>query len=82
MPLEDGCCKRSFLFHGGGGGSSLDARNKYVFESGFDAVTACNATADALSPAVQDLISSVIASPDFGRLILPATSEDSSVRAY
>jgi hypothetical protein len=63
-------------------GSSLDARNKYVFESGFDAVTACNATADALSPAVQDLISSVIASPDFGRLILPATPEDSSVRAY
>ncbi len=50
-------------------GSSLDVSNIYNFKSGFDAVTACNATADALSPAVQDLIQKIVTSPDFGKLL-------------
>lgn len=50
-------------------GQSLDVENKYEFKSGFDAITACNATADALSPAVQDLIKATIAHPDFEKLL-------------
>ncbi|MGD9172046.1 MAG: hypothetical protein PVI97_18665 [Candidatus Thiodiazotropha sp.] len=50
-------------------GSSLSVSNKYSFKSGFDAITACNATADALAPAVQDLIKAAIAHPDFGELL-------------
>lgn len=50
-------------------GNSLSVNNKYEFKSGFDAVTACNATADALSPAVQDLIKASIASPGFTDLL-------------
>jgi hypothetical protein len=50
-------------------GSTLTASNKYEFKSGFDAITACNATADALSPAVQDLIGAVIAHPGFSSLL-------------
>jgi len=43
--------------------------NKYTFKSGFDAITACNATADALSPAVQDLIKAAITHPEFSALL-------------
>lgn len=50
-------------------GVSLDVTNKYNFKSGFDAITACNATADALSPAVQDIIGKLIKHPDFGMLL-------------
>jgi hypothetical protein len=50
-------------------GASLSVTNKYVFKSGFDAITACNATADALSPAVQDLIRNTVNHPDFGMLV-------------
>ncbi|MEJ2181402.1 MAG: hypothetical protein P8Y28_13445 [Gammaproteobacteria bacterium] len=50
-------------------GKSMTVNNKYEFESGFDAITACNATADALSPAVQDLIKAVITNPNFESLI-------------
>ncbi|NGN97896.1 hypothetical protein G5S52_09575 [Grimontia sp. S25] len=50
-------------------GKSLDVSNKYVFKSGFDAITACNATADALSPAVQDLIKATIHKPEFAALM-------------
>ena len=49
-------------------GKSLEVNNKYEFKSGFDAVTACNATADALSAAVQDLISATINTPGFSAL--------------
>jgi len=50
-------------------GSSITVSNKYAFESGFDAITACNATADALSPAVQDLIKATVNHPDFAKLM-------------
>ena len=50
-------------------GQSLSINNKYSFKSGFDAITACNATADALAPAVQDLIKSAVTHPNFGELI-------------
>jgi hypothetical protein len=50
-------------------GTSLSVSNKYNFKSGFDAITACNATADALSPAVQDLIKATVDHPDFTALM-------------
>ncbi len=50
-------------------GKSLSAENKYVFKSGFDAITACNQTAQALGPAVQDLIRKAIADPAFQSLL-------------
>jgi hypothetical protein len=50
-------------------GHSLSVSNKYTFKSGFDAITACNATADALTPAVQDLIKATITLPEFGKLL-------------
>ena len=50
-------------------GESLSVNNKYTFKSGFDAITACNATADALSPAVQDLIKVTVNHPDFIKLM-------------
>ncbi|MBV1788528.1 hypothetical protein KQ940_10725 [Marinobacterium sp. D7] len=50
-------------------GESLSIDNKYTFKSGFDAITACNATADALAPAVQDLIKTAVTHPEFGKLI-------------
>ena len=50
-------------------GESLSVSNKYTFKSGFDAITACNATADALSPAVQDLIQATIDHPKFSLLL-------------
>ncbi len=50
-------------------GKSLTSSNKYTFKSGFDAITACNATADALAPAVQDLINTIINDPAFEELI-------------
>lgn len=51
-------------------GKSLTVSNKYSFKSGFDAITACNATADALAPAVQDLIKATINHPEFAALML------------
>lgn len=50
-------------------GKSLTISNKYSFKSGFDAITACNATADALAPAVQDLIKSTVNHPEFPGLM-------------
>lgn len=49
-------------------GNSIDVDNKYEFKSGFDAITACNATADALTPAVQDLIKKTVTDPSFSTL--------------
>ena len=50
-------------------GKSMVASNKYEFKSGFDAMTACNHTAQALGPAVQDLIKAVVTDPQFKGLI-------------
>lgn len=50
-------------------GTSLTAGNKYEFKSGFNGMTACNHTAQALGPAVQDLINKVVMHPSFGDLI-------------
>lgn len=50
-------------------GKSLAAENRYEFKSGFDAITACNQTAQALGPAVQDLIKKVAMDPSFSHLI-------------
>ena len=50
-------------------GESFSVSNRYSFKSGFDAITACNATADALTPAVQDLIKATISDPGFARLV-------------
>lgn len=50
-------------------GQSFSVENRYTFKSGFDGITACNATADALAPAVQDLIKATVTHPDFGDLI-------------
>lgn len=50
-------------------GKSLSVANKYEFKSGFDALTACNHTAQALGPAVQDMIKKAVTDPAFGDLI-------------
>src|SRR4249919_1848489 len=50
-------------------GKSLKAENRYAFKSGFDAITACNQTAQALAPAVQDLIKKAVSDPQFGELL-------------
>jgi len=50
-------------------GQSMSINNKYTFKSGFDAITACNATADALTPAVQDLIKATVSDPRFALLM-------------
>lgn len=50
-------------------GRSMAVKNTYEFKSGFDAITACNATADALTPAVQDLINTIVTSRDFKNLV-------------
>lgn len=43
--------------------------NRYPFESGFDGITACNQTAQALAPAVQDLIKKTVTDTQFAALV-------------
>jgi hypothetical protein len=50
-------------------GKVMAVQNRYEFKSGFDAITACNQTAQALGPAVQDLIKKAVTDPRFGGLI-------------
>lgn len=50
-------------------GRSISVENKYDFKSGFDAITACNQTAQALGPAVQDLIKKTVTDPRFKSLL-------------
>jgi len=50
-------------------GKSMNIASRYDFKSGFDAITGCNQTAQALGPAVQDLIRKTIVHPQFGALI-------------
>lgn len=50
-------------------GKSLTVSNRYDFPSGFDAITACNQTAQALGAAVQDLIKKAASDPGFKQLL-------------
>lgn len=50
-------------------GDSFEVSSRYVFASAFDGTVACNATAAALSPAVQDLIYKAITNPKFADLL-------------
>ena len=50
-------------------GQSMAVENRYEFKSGFDAITACNQTAQALGPAVQDLIKKTVTDPRFAALL-------------
>ena len=50
-------------------GESLSVQNLYTFKSGFDAITACNQTAQALGSAVQELIEITVADPQFEALL-------------
>lgn len=50
-------------------GKRIWVSNTYSFKSGFDALSACNATASAFGNAVQDLVSVLINHPKFGDLI-------------
>jgi PBP1b-binding outer membrane lipoprotein LpoB len=50
-------------------GKSLTAISRYDFDSGFDAVTACMNTSNALTPAVQRLIYKAVSDPGFPNLV-------------
>jgi hypothetical protein len=50
-------------------GKSITISEDYSYASSFDALSACNETAQALMPAVQDLINKIISHPDFHSLI-------------
>jgi len=50
-------------------GEKMSVENRYNFKSGFDAITACNQTAQALGAAVQDLIKKTVSNPHFLRLL-------------
>jgi len=50
-------------------GKSMTAAEHYEFESGFIADTACKQTAEAYLPAVQNLISKIVRSPEFKGLL-------------
>ena len=50
-------------------GQSLSVSNKYTFDSEWDGLAACKATAGALPPAVQDLITATITDSEFGKLL-------------
>lgn len=50
-------------------GASLFTQNLYEFKSGFDAITACNQTAQALGSAVQELVEKTVSDPGFAALL-------------
>jgi hypothetical protein len=50
-------------------GRSLSATERYEFQSGFVADTACKQTAEAYMPTVQNLIKKIVHSPEFPRLV-------------
>jgi hypothetical protein len=50
-------------------GKSLAVANHYSFSGNFVGEVACNQTAQALMPAVQDLIGKIITHPDFAALL-------------
>lgn len=50
-------------------GRSIDKSSRTEFKSGYDAITACNQTAQALGSAVQDLIYATVSDPAFASLL-------------
>jgi hypothetical protein len=50
-------------------GGTLSVQNHYPFSGNFVGEVACNQTAQALMPAVQDLIGKIIGHPDFAALL-------------
>jgi hypothetical protein len=52
-------------------GKTVSATEDYKYSSSFNGETACNQTAQALLPAMQDLISKIVRSPDFPALLNP-----------
>ena len=52
-------------------GNSMSSAVNYQFKSGWDAITACNQTADALGAAVQDLVLKTVTDPSFRLLMEP-----------
>lgn len=50
-------------------GGEVSVDNRYEFDSGFDAITACNQTAQALGAATQDLVKKLVAHPGFAGLL-------------
>jgi len=52
-----------------GNGKSIKVANRYEFESSLDPHVACDRTARALTPAVQDLIKKAVTDPQFGNLL-------------
>lgn len=50
-------------------GKSLTASARYQFPSGFDAMTACTQTAQALTPAVQRLVNAAVSDSKFAELL-------------
>ena len=50
-------------------GNVMNVDTHYTFESGFDAITACNQTAQALGSAVQDLVYKAVTDPRFESLL-------------
>jgi hypothetical protein len=52
-------------------GKSMSVSEAYPYTSSFYGETACNQTAQAFMPAVQNLVGKVVRSPDFGPLVAP-----------
>ena len=50
-------------------GNTVSVGTHYIFESGFDAITACNQTAQALGSAVQDLVYNTVTDQNFESLL-------------
>jgi hypothetical protein len=50
-------------------GSAMSATENYAFTSSFYGETACNQTAQAFMPAVQNLVGKIVRAPDFISLI-------------
>lgn len=50
-------------------GSSMRATERFEFPSGFGAPTACKQTAEAFTPAVQNLVGKVLRAPEFRALV-------------
>ena len=50
-------------------GKSMRVANRHEFQSSLDRYVACDRTAQALTPAVQDLIKKAVTDPQFGALL-------------